>query len=116
MKLSDFPPHVQKRIQAALDADAVRPLSPALPQPDHQRQTPRTHPPQASRAHRVVISLIALRRRPLDPDNNAASFKHLQDAIAQTLGLDDGDKRLTWQYQQMHTYGSEGVLVRIELE
>ena len=113
-KLTDFNAKTQDQIRRQL-ADDIRPVSPAQPEPHHERETGRQDTPQASRARRVVVSLIALRRRPLDPDNNAASFKALQDAIAQTLGLDDGDKRFAWQYQQMHTFGREGVLVRIEV-
>lgn len=118
MKLSDCPPHLRRRIeeQLAHDSATLRPVSAAVAQPHQPRPVAPADSAQKRRARRVVISLIALRRRPLDPDNNAASFKHLQDAIAATIGLDDGDPRLVWQYQQMHTYGSEGVIVRIEFE
>lgn len=116
-KLTDFNAKTQQQIRAQLDpgpAD-LRPVSPAQPEPHHEREAPRADPPQTGRRRRLVVSLIALRRRPLDPDNNAASFKALQDAIAASLGLDDGDARLVWQYQQMHTFGREGVLVRLEI-
>jgi hypothetical protein len=112
-RIDQFNAKTQQQIRAALAAD-LRPASPAQPEPHHEREVERTHPPQAGRPCRVVVCLIALRRRPLDPDNNAASFKAIQDAIAETLRLDDGDKRFTWQYQQMHTFGREGVIVRIE--
>lgn len=113
MKLSECEPRLKARILAQL-ADDFRPVSSTFSKSHHERKAPRPNPPQARRESRLVVSLIALRRRPLDPDNNAGSFKHLQDAIAASLGLDDGDKRLTWQYQQLHTFGREGVLVHIE--
>lgn len=36
----------------------------------------------------------------LDDDNLAISGKHVRDSIAQCLGIDDGDPRLTWRYRQ----------------
>jgi hypothetical protein len=113
-KLTDFNERVQKQIRAQL-ADDLRPVPPAQPEPHHEREAARPHPAQTKRPRRVVVSLLALRRRPLDPDNNAASFKALQDAIAETIGLDDGDPRFNWQYQQMHSFGKEGVIVHIEV-
>ena len=107
MKLTDLNPRYHETIRRQLatqNAAPVRPVSPAVAQPDHARQAASPHPTQARRPRRVVISLLALRRRPLDRDNNTASFKHLQDAIAETLGVDDGDQRLDWQYAQMHTF------------
>lgn len=61
-----------------------------------------------------VITLVALRHRLLDDDNNVASFKPLRDSIAKEIGVDDGDKRLRWEYGQQHTTGTEGVMVRIQ--
>lgn len=113
-KISDFNEKTQAAIRAQLHP-RVRPVPTAQPEPHHEREAPGSHPAQAGSPRRVVVSLIALRRRPLDPDNNAASFKALQDAIAETLGLPDGNPVFTWQYQQMHSFGREGVLVQIEL-
>jgi len=61
-----------------------------------------------------VITLVALRHRLLDDDNNVGSFKPLRDAIAEELKIDDGDKRLRWEYGQEYTTGNEGVIVRIQ--
>lgn len=113
-KLTDFNARTQAQIRAQLAHD-LRPVPPAQPEPHHKREVAGPDTPQSRRPRRVVVSLIALRRRPLDPDNNAASFKALQDAIAETIGLDDGDPRITWQYQQMHSFGREGVLVHVEM-
>lgn len=54
-------------------------------------------------AHGAQITLTRLRpkgRRKLDSDNCGISFKHVQDGIAAVLGIDDGDERLDWRYQQ----------------
>lgn len=58
---------------------------------------------------KVVLTRIGVRR--LDSDNLAASFKHVQDAIARGLKVDDGDiAKVSWTYLQMpvatqKTYG-----------
>lgn len=62
----------------------------------------------------VCVSFIALLRKPFDDDNLVASIKPLRDAVAATLGIDDGDKRISFQYQQLRTRGKETVLVHIE--
>jgi len=48
--------------------------------------------------HTVILTRIA--PRPLDTDNLARSFKAIRDGIADALGIDDGSKRLTWNYAQ----------------
>lgn len=60
------------------------------------------------------VALVAHRRRLLDDDNNVASMKPLRDAVAETLGLDDGDRRVSWECGQVRTDGAEGVAVRVE--
>lgn len=62
----------------------------------------------------VVVSLVACRRNELDDDNNVASLKPLRDAIAETLGLDDGDRRIRFECGQTETRGRQGVIVKIE--
>ena len=62
----------------------------------------------------VVVSLCAYRRRILDDDNNVASCKPLRDAIAASIGIDDGDSRIKWEYGQIETRGQQGVMVKIE--
>jgi len=47
-----------------------------------------------------VITLTRVAPRPLDTDNLARSFKAIRDGIADALGIDDGSKRLTWNYAQ----------------
>ena len=48
----------------------------------------------------------------LDSDNLAGSQKHVRDGIADALGIDDRDPRVTWFYDQER--GPWGVRVRIE--
>lgn len=61
----------------------------------------------------LVVSLIACRKRVADDDNLVAGCKPLRDAIARSVGIDDGDKRLRWEYGQIVGTGPEGVIVKI---
>jgi len=71
---------------------------------------------RASRKRRlaVIVTLISARHQLLDDDNLRGAFKGLRDAISRSIGLDDADKRLVWQYAQVQTTGAEGSLVTIE--
>ena len=48
----------------------------------------------------AVITITRVAPRALDSDNLAISAKSVRDGIADWLGVDDGDKRLTWRYEQ----------------
>ena len=123
LKLETLDARLRERIEAQIAAEDagkrtgaadLRPVSPAVAQP--LGRTPvSAHAGQSRRARRLVVSLIGLRRRTLDDDNFNGACKHLRDAIAASLGIDDGDKRICWQYQQLQTRGREGVMVRIEI-
>lgn len=61
----------------------------------------------ATRAHlleqmRLPLVVTITRRGPgtLDSDNLAACAKHVRDGIADALGIDDGDERITWVVRQ----------------
>lgn len=47
-----------------------------------------------------VIEIIRIGPRKLDSDNLAGSAKAVRDGVAEWLGIDDGDERLTWLYGQ----------------
>lgn len=64
----------------------------------------------------VRIVLISIRRREIDDDNLASGFKHLRDCIAKTLGVDDRDKRVRWEYGCVLSRGPEQTIVKITLE
>lgn len=50
----------------------------------------------------------------LDSDNLPSSMKHCRDGVADALGIDDRDKRVTWTYAQER--GGKGeYAVRIEV-
>jgi hypothetical protein len=62
----------------------------------------------------VVVTIIACRRVECDDDGAISAAKPLRDAIAHSLGMDDGDRRIRWEYGQCETRGAEGVIVKIE--
>ena len=122
LKLDQLDAKLRARIESQLaqedaarsvGAADLRPVPASQPQPV-RRASPPAHAGQSRRARRLVVSLIGLRRRTLDDDNFNGACKHLRDAIAASLGIDDGDPRIRWQYQQLQTTGREGVLVHIE--
>ena len=45
-----------------------------------------------------LTRIIPTRGKSMDADNLAGSFKHVQDAVAKWLGIDDG--KLQWSYAQ----------------
>lgn len=59
-----------------------------------------------------VIRLTRIGQNRMDDGNLGAAFKHVQDAIAASIGIDDGDERLRWEYHQIT--GSEERAVKVE--
>ena len=66
-------------------------------------------------AGRFEITITRIGARPLDPDNLANSGKHVQDGIADALGIDDGSARITWIYAQEKGKPKE-YAVRVEIK
>lgn len=52
------------------------------------------------RAVCFVITITRRGGRRMDDDGLTISAKHVRDGIADWLGIDDGDKRLTWVVKQ----------------
>lgn len=52
----------------------------------------------------------------MDSDNFIAGAKPLRDAIAKSLGVDDGDPRLRWSYGEALSPGPAGVLVIVSAQ
>jgi crossover junction endodeoxyribonuclease RusA len=48
----------------------------------------------------LEIAVLRIAPRRLDSDNLQSACKHVRDGIADALGIDDGDARLTWHYGQ----------------
>lgn len=63
----------------------------------------------------IRVTLTSYRASLLDRDNLIGGLKPLRDAIAASIGLDDSDEIITWEYHQLKTDGCEGTAVRIEM-
>lgn len=64
----------------------------------------------------VTITMVRISAGTLDDDNLRSSGKAVRDGIADALEVDDGDKRLTWRYDQRKgRRGEYGVEVTIEI-
>lgn len=48
----------------------------------------------------LVVTITRVAPRALDDDNLAGSQKHVRDGIADALGIDDRDPRVSWRYAQ----------------
>jgi hypothetical protein len=67
----------------------------------------------------LLPCVITLRRRTptrfLDDDNLRGVLKSVRDGVADRIGLDDGDARIEWRYEQVRCKRGEfGVFVRFE--
>ncbi len=95
---------------------AVGGLQDSIPKPDPIPALDQKSKACKRSARGVVIGvhIISVRKRILDSDNMQAGSKGLRDAIAETLGCDDADARLQWEYHQIKTTGREGTIVNIQ--
>lgn len=53
----------------------------------------------------AVIVITRVGTRKMDTDNAAYACKGLRDGVAEWLGIDDGDERLTWIYKTRQSFG-----------
>lgn len=105
-----------RRRNPHLYGDKVGGLEAGKPKPTTVQALDGGKPKQKSgaRSLEIVVTFTTHRARELDDDNAVGSLKPLRDAIAEHIGIDDGDKRVRWQYAQVVTKGKEGVHVTIE--
>lgn len=106
-------------------SEAVRKRNPHLygaGQLEAGQSEPASPPPLVRRIENVAagpagvayrIQITARRKRLLDDDNLIASIKPLRDAIAATLGIDDGDPRLCFECGQVKSSATEDCVVSI---
>lgn len=59
------------------------------------KQWLRDKPPQ-----KAVVLLTRMAPRKMDCDNLRGSLKGVRDGVALSIGLDDGDPRVQWEYAQ----------------
>lgn len=119
MKLSEIKdPELRAKILSTKSDTDFRPvagLSAAVGQRHTVVKSAKGDADEKGGARRVVVSFVCFRSRTCDDDNLQFGCKWLRDAIANSLGIDDGDKRFRWQYGQLQTNGPEGVAVTIQI-
>jgi hypothetical protein len=105
-------------------SEAVRKLNPhlfvggvekPLPQPNPARALDSGRKARKTSPQGMVISLVSYRSRLLDSDNLQGGLKPLRDAIAATLGFDDGHSAVRWEYGQVESRGEQGTAVKIQV-
>lgn len=69
--------------------------------------------PGSERGLVVVVTIISCRNAEIDSDNLVFGAKPIRDAVAKSLGVDDRDRRIKWEYRQCIGEGPEGTLVKI---
>jgi hypothetical protein len=63
----------------------------------------------------ITLTRMSSSARMLDDDNLRGVLKAVRDGISDKLGIDDGDARITWKYDQVRCKrGDFGVFVRFE--
>lgn len=60
----------------------------------------------------VRVKLTRIGRKEMDGDNLQGALKAVRDGIADAIEIDDGDKRMTWDYAQEI---GKGYSVRVEI-
>ena len=67
----------------------------------------------------LTVTITRIAPGKLDDDNLTGSAKHVRDGIADALGIDDGDPRITWVVEQAKFTGPHrggySCAVRIEV-
>lgn len=61
----------------------------------------------------ITFTRVSVMR--LDPDAIGCAMKHLQDCLCSVLGIDDGDDRLTFVYQQRRASSRREARVEVEV-
>jgi len=67
------------------------------------------------RAAHIAVQLVRRSPRQLDGDNLQRAFKACRDGVADALGIDDGDHRIAWLYDQIKD-AEHGIDVVVEVE
>lgn len=115
-KLSDFNEKTQRIIREQLCND-LRPVETRQPEP----AAPQALVGDDAKLERckagvdIRIVFIALLAKPMDSDNFVGSLKPLRDAVCESIGIDDGDEHLTFEYHQIKSPGPEGVIVKVSV-
>jgi hypothetical protein len=75
---------------------------------------PRRRAVACLRAGGLRVRVTRVAPHALDSDNATGSAKHVRDAVAKWLGVDDGSKAVSWEVEQAHGQPREhAVLIQL---
>jgi len=116
--MSQIPPHYVRDSQGNYHhpSRVVGGLLPTKPKPEPLPALDRKAQNRGRSKGSVVVRVTIIRcgSRLLDDDNLCFAYKPLRDSIATSLGIDDGDKRISFEYGQCETKGKRGTIVKLE--
>jgi hypothetical protein len=69
--------------------------------------------PKVTLERPLRVTLTRVGPRDLDSDNLPVSMKHVRDGIADALGIDDRDPRVSWHYAQARGPSPKHYAVRV---
>lgn len=62
----------------------------------------------------VTLTRFVYRKKVLDDDNLRSALKYVRDAVAEELGIDDGNcEKIQWRYDQRENGNEHGVEIAI---
>ncbi len=117
-QMSAIPPHYVKDSEGNW-CHPSRIVGAVLPTKPKQNSLPaldsgKTARPKRKGSVAVRVTLIRCGHRSLDSDNLQGSLKSIRDSVSRSIGIDDNDIRVQWEYGQCETRGRTGVIVKIE--
>ena len=73
---------------------------------------------QKSKPPRLPVTVVMWRQAPrlLDSDNAVAAMKSVRDGVADWLGIDDREPRVTWRVEQRKSTDFPGTSIHIECQ
>lgn len=107
--------HEKAKAEANRRAELVAGLANSKCEPDPLPALEQSKKTYRSGKKRLVlcVKIISIRNREADSDNIISGAKPLRDAIAKSLGVDDHDKHIRWEYEVITTAGGTGTQVVI---
>lgn len=97
-------------------AKPVAGLYTTQPKSDFRRKVENSRVEASAISFQYRVTFTVYRKRLLDVgDNGPSALKPTRDAVANFLGLDDNDPRITWDYQQIQARRDSGTHILIEM-
>jgi hypothetical protein len=118
-KLTDLDPKLRSKIlelDQQQNSRRVGAVEAGVPKPAATQalDSPRPQRKAGKGSVEAVVTITVCTRKLYDSDGYVSACKPLRDAIAKSLGIDDGDPRIRFEYASTASRGTEGCVVKIE--